>query len=174
MGVIITYVVELLVSNMSEDIKELPENPSDYAELQQLTSSLAIAVPAKTKFDMTGKNYSCSCDFLGMKKLDFSFGEKLSLLNITMEDNRVISWQIGEDDYLINEFQDLKNNHRKFGIVGHAIGENEYEIVAFDLNNCYRTSYCCKFENGQVTVKRSLALTLLNPAWTSDLQGKIL
>ena len=114
---------------------------------------------------------SFKCDFKGIKRIDFNGRNSVK---ITLNDERVIAWQIGSCEYVINEFYDLENNKRKYAIAGHYLESGDFEIVAFDLNSVYRITYLCKIDGDKLRIKRDIKLTLLNGNWDRELEGELI
>ncbi|MBR7128511.1 MAG: serine hydrolase [Lentisphaeria bacterium] len=172
MGKLGELIASEFVSKLSPDDTELPENPQAYNELQQLCAALKIPVLSEEVNDasLIGKQ-SFKCDFKGIKRIDFNGRNSVK---ITLNDERVIAWQIGSCEYVINEFYDLENNKRKYAIAGHYLESGDFEIVAFDLNSVYRITYLCKIDGDKLRIKRDIKLTLLNGNWDRELEGELI
>ena len=174
MGSVMVDCADELVKKLSADDKELAENPQEYDKLQQLIASLKIPALEDETNESSLKNCTYSCDFMGIKELEFIFSAKKSQVNIKLADNRAIIWEIGMGEYLINEFSDLNGVNKKFAVCGRFLQNGGFEIQAFDLNNVYRMNYICHFKNGEVEISRNSPFSLLNPDWQSNLVGKLI
>ncbi len=174
MGSIMIDCADELVKKLDAEVSVLPENPQKYEELQQLIKSLKIPALEQIITEVPLKNCKYSCDYMGIKEIEFIFESDKFGANIKLENGKVINWQIGSNEYIINNFFDQKGAKRKFAISGRFLNANEFEILAFDLNNVYKINYLCKFENNQIEITRNSVYSLLDALWKEKLVGSLI